>query len=517
MVFTGVTCTNPKAGSGMGTDGGDDKCIPHLRNFNGFCTNLAYPLAGTVDSSQFSYDANFRSPKYLPSARLISNIVANQDIDESKENRHGLTDFTTFFAQFLDHNMFATGMVTDDPKMQNNILIPPGDRVVTNFSDGSLPFSRSIKSCESNRPVNCLPSAIDLSGVYGSKANDVDVLRKNSGRLFDSSRGKFLPTFTRRRNTSMVYPHTDENEFKFSHQNNFFAAGDRRANENMVLASLHTLFLREHNRLVNLLKKRFRSSLIREYTNLGTGDSIYQLAKQLNEAAFQSIVVNEFYPSMTGSLLPDISYSNLSNPAMSDIFSSAAFRVGHTMVGNEILLLDSSLFAPVRKPVSEIFFTPIEDLTSIGIESVLRGAFWHRAQEIDVKVVHALRNHLFVNVQSETKMVDLVSLNLQRNRDHDIPSFSDIRRFLGFSSISRMEDITSDKNTISLLNNAYGSRVGDVEAFLGFLAEDHESGRPMGKTLAKMWEVEFTRVLKGDRFNFKEWNSYHPFLHSGSC
>ena len=54
--------------------------------------------------------------------------------------------------------------------------------------------------------------------------------------------------------------------------------GDARVNENIALTSLHTLLMREHNRLVHALKK---------LNSHWDGERLYQEARKINGAYFQ--------------------------------------------------------------------------------------------------------------------------------------------------------------------------------------------------------------------------------------
>ena len=64
-------------------------------------------------------------------------------------------------------------------------------------------------------------------------------------------------------------------------------AGDVRANENIALTSMHTLFAREHNRIV--------ASLAR--TRLSDEDK-FQIARRIVGAEIEYITYNEFLPAM---------------------------------------------------------------------------------------------------------------------------------------------------------------------------------------------------------------------------
>ena len=83
-----------------------------------------------------------------------------------------------------------------------------------------------------------------------------------------------------------------------------FLAGDVRANEQVGLAALHTLFVREHNRLAQEMAANDPSL---------TGEEIYQEARRIVGALIQVITYNEFLPALLGpnALRPYRGYSSI--------------------------------------------------------------------------------------------------------------------------------------------------------------------------------------------------------------
>lgn len=99
--------------------------------------------------------------------------------------------------------------------------------------------------------VNQLTSYLDLSQVYSSIPQLARELNDENGRLRISLiDGKpYLPFNDKNR-----YPN-DCQTYPLKSDFNCFLAGDVRSNEQIGLTILHTLFLREHNRLADELKK----------------------------------------------------------------------------------------------------------------------------------------------------------------------------------------------------------------------------------------------------------------------
>lgn len=68
-------------------------------------------------------------------------------------------------------------------------------------------------------------------------------------------------------------------------------AGDSRSNENLVLLGFHTIFLREHNRICDIINRRL----------LGLNDEeIYTIAKNYVTALIQKITYDEYLPILLG-------------------------------------------------------------------------------------------------------------------------------------------------------------------------------------------------------------------------
>ena len=98
-------------------------------------------------------------------------------------------------------------------------------------------------------------------------------------------------------------------------------AGDRRAIENPGLASLHTLFLREHNRI---------ASWIKYFKPFWDDEKIFQETRRIVVAELQNIVYNEYLPLVLGeNTVPhhvDSDYDETVDPSIDNVFATAAYR-----------------------------------------------------------------------------------------------------------------------------------------------------------------------------------------------
>ncbi len=166
---------------------------------------------------------------------------------------------------------------------------------------------------------------IDGSNVYGSSDTKAASLREGKGGrlLVQKSRGKdLLPA-----NPAEC---SDAQKQRFC-----FRAGDLRVNEQIELALLHTIWLREHNRIADGL-----FTLNPNWSD----EIIYQESRRIVIAEMQHITYNEFLPLILGpeymrtfSLHPvQRGYTGLYNPevdpTITNAFASAAYRFGHSLV-----------------------------------------------------------------------------------------------------------------------------------------------------------------------------------------
>ena len=102
------------------------------------------------------------------------------------------------------------------------------------FTRSSAAFPTAKCNVGYREQLNLLSSFIDGGIIYGSSKKECDSLRLNSGGLLKTSLGvslrKYLPKSANERCGS------DPLSF-------CFVAGDSRANENLALTSVHTLFV----------------------------------------------------------------------------------------------------------------------------------------------------------------------------------------------------------------------------------------------------------------------------------
>ena len=404
-------------------------------------------------------------------ARSISNYVANQN-NADLPNDRGMSSMVWQWGQFLDHDISLTE--TAEPHESNPILIPTGDRFFDPNSIGGLtiPFFRSEYRSGGGgvrEQINRITSWIDASNVYGSDDETAASLREFVGGRLRTSSGDLLPIGS----------------------DGFYLAGDVRANEQVGLTSMHTLFVREHNRIAD--------RLARESPFL-TDEQIYVRAKKHVGALMQVITYREFLPAIMGpNALSEYSgYNPTVFPNISNTFSTAAYRFGHSMLTTELLRLDNDgeEISQGNLSLRDAFFNPA-NLTDFGVDPYLKGLTVQLAQEIDTKIVGDLRNFLFGPPGAGG--FDLAALNVQRGRDHGLADFNSIREFYRLPKYTSFEEVSSDPSIQANLALAYRS-VDEIDAWVGILSEDHVEGASVGPTAHIIFKQQFEMLRDADRF-----------------
>ncbi len=480
------------AGEGNGAGAGNDEPGPNeFRSIDGSGNNLERPSMGAAHTQLFRAVTNDYADGVSAlagqnriGARQVSNRVHAQGRDRT--NPQGVTDYLWQWGQFLDHDIDLTDGA--DPAEPADIAIPAGDPWFDPTGSGTavLSFNRSLYDPDTGissprQQVNEITAWIDASNVYGSDDERAAALRTldGTGRL-KTSEGNLLPF------------NVDGLPNAGGPSPSLFLAGDVRANEQVGLAAMHTLWVREHNR---------QAARIAENDPNLNGDQIYQRARRMVGALMQVITYREFLPMLLGpdALSPYRGYRPEVDASIANLFSTAAYRFGHSTLSTTILRLNRNL-EPIgagNLALRDAFFAPLRLVEEGGIDPILRGLASQACQSVDPYVIDDLRNFLFGPPGAGG--FDLVSLNIQRGRDHGLPSYNDVRQAFGMPRAQRFADITRDRQMQDRLRSAY-SHVDEVDLWVGGLAEDRRRGAMVGELWYRIFKDQFEALRDGDRF-----------------
>jgi hypothetical protein len=421
-----------------------------------------------------------------PSPREVSNVVCDEEV--RTPDPLGASDFLWQWGQFVDHDIDLTEQ--HEPFEPAHIRPETGDPFFDPDSTGlaQIDFFRSrshpgtgTSTTYPRQQMNMITHYLDGSTVYGSDPVRAAALRTNdgTGRL-EVSAGNLLPF-----NTQGLH-----NAGGTSSE--LFLAGDIRANEQLGLTAMHTLFVREHNRVAAEIAASDPSL---------SGDEIYNRARRFVGALIQGITYNEFLPALMGPdpLAPYTGYKETVSPAIANCFSTVAYRFGHSAVSPTLLRLDAN-GQPIpfgNLSLKDAFFVPQRLINEGGIEPLLRGLAAQTMSKIDVRVVDPLRNFLFGDPTAGG--LDLVSLNIQRGRDHGMPEYTLARRARGLDWPTSFAGVGSDPEVQSLLAAVYPD-VNSIDMWVGALAEDPVNGGHVGALIFNILKLQFEALRDGDRY-----------------
>jgi len=474
-----------------------------VRTYDGSNNNLDNPDWGAafahlqrLGEADYTDGVSSLAGLVRPSARLVSNEVVNQDEGVSVPNSFGHTDMLWQWGQFIDHDID----LTDGAEESANISVPVSDPFFDPQGSGTveIPFSRALfdpttgTSADNPREQeNEITSWIDGSMIYGSDAERAAALRVGENSPFLATSDNNMMPF----NTEEL---ANANGF-IQDPTSLFLAGDVRANEQIGLAVMHTLWVREHNRIArNLVNADFSND----------PEVVFQQARRLVVAKLQKITYDEFLPALLGNnAIPNYNgYDDSLNPTIYNEFSVAAYRFGHSLVNEQILRLDDDgdEINGGHLSLREAFFTAPMILTQENsLDPILRGLATQSHQTLDTMVIQDLRSFLF-GAPGDGGL-DLPALNIQRGRDHGVPSYNDMREVMGLDRYSQISQITSDIDLQVRLSEAYGGDIDQIDLWVGGLAEDAVDDSQFGELFYEIIRRQFLELRDGDRFWYERY------------
>jgi hypothetical protein len=232
--------------------------------------------------------------------------------------------------------------------------------------------------------------------------------------------------------------------------------------------AVHTLFAREHNRIVRHLPRSLPA------------ETRFQIARRVVGAEEQWITYSEFLPAMGVRLPRYRGYDPSVDAAITNEFATVGFR-GHSMVhgemepvghartwspaelrafraqGVEVVREDGAL--NLRIPLELTFDNP-DLLRSLRVGPLLKGLAAERQYRNDEQIDDSVRSILFevpkpgatpgacglprVSPSCFSLVQDLGAIDIQRGRDHGIPPYNALRAAYGLAPKRSYADITGE-------------------------------------------------------------------------
>lgn len=383
----------------------------------------------------------------------------------------------------------------NDPRIKNRRCI---DLFRSSSVCGSGMTSILFNTVQPREQINQLTSYLDASQVYGFShefSRDLRNLTADDGMLRTGiafPNQKVMLPFAAP--TDGIDCRRDVEESKM----NCFAAGDIRVNEQIGLTAMHTIWMREHNRIARELK---------EINAHWDGETLYQEARKIVGAQMQLITYEYWLPVVLGKKGMEMlgaykGYDPNVDPSISNEFATAALRFGHTLI-NPILHRLNETFQPIQQGHLELhraFFAPWRLVYEGGVDPLMRGMFNTPAKlkkpaenlntELTEKLFHT----------SHAVALDLAAINIQRGREHGIPGYNEYRVKCNLTEAKTFDDFVeiSDVNVRNKLKQLYG-HPSNVDLFVGGILEDQVDGAKIGPTFRCILIDQFSRLRTGDR------------------
>ncbi|MEM7591195.1 MAG: peroxidase family protein [Cyanobacteria bacterium P01_A01_bin.83] len=408
----------------------------------------------------------------LPNARYVSNRVFN-DLHINLFSENNASHLVFVWGQFLDHTFGlargggdTSGIGIGGGEVAN-IAFDNNDPLEEFQNDfGVIEFTRSDSFFIDGQreQINSVSSFIDGWAIYGGTEERLEWMREGpvDGDMSNNSAklllpGNYLPTADARGDVANA-PAMDLMSRLRNDPASAVIAGDVRASENNGLTAMHTLFAREHNRVVDLLPEGLEE------------ETKFQIARKVVIAKQQYITYNEYLPSIGIELDPYQGYDPDVDPSLTNEFATVGYRA-HSMVHGDFdypvrNLSDADiamLEAQGALKDGDVIEVPVNTqsgnpsvVNKVGLGAVIESLFETNYNN-DVQIDNQLRSILFqIPVEGGeftdgppienlfNGVVDIGAIDVQRGRDHGMPSYNDLREDFGLPRLDSFYDITGE-------------------------------------------------------------------------
>ncbi|XP_063154990.1 thyroid peroxidase [Candoia aspera] len=533
-----------------------NNCVTNkYRSITGACNNREHPTWGACNTALARwlppvYEDELGQPKGwnlgflhngfpLPSVHEVTRKIIEASNEAVTEDEL-YSDLITVWGQYIDHDLAFTPQSENQPSFQGAINcqmtcekqnpcfpIPifPNDTLSARMD--CIPFYRSSPACPTSQQgrlgnlsivnprqqMNTLTSFLDASTVYGSTAAAENKLRNFTSEegllrinlLYFDKGFAYLPFVDQVPSPCAQDPREDKAE-----RIECFMAGDTRSGEVLSLAAMHTLWLREHNRLAKALKER---------NPHWSSETVYQETRKIVGALHQIITIRDYIPKIIGPdafeqyIGPYQGYDPTINPTIANVFSTAAFRFAHAAIHPQVKRLNTQYKEDPTLPnlqLHEVFFTPWRLIKEGGLDPLLRGTLTTAAklQIQDQLLNEELTKKLFV--LSNNASLDLSSLDLQRGRDHGLPGYNDWREFCDLPRLRTEHELMTaieNKIVVKKIMELYRTP-NNIDVWLGGIVENIHPDARTGALFACIIGKQMKALRDGDRFWWENSNIF---------
>ncbi|KAK7496685.1 hypothetical protein BaRGS_00012092 [Batillaria attramentaria] len=471
----------------------------------------------------------------LPNPRLVSREVHKTTSKPSKN-----TLLLMQIGQLSDHDFSVVPLPTetDDtirccgvPKEEWHeacfpIPIPPGDH---HFKD-CMEFTRSESVHLTDGTLvlprlrdNAITSFLDASFLYGSDRMKALELRTEEGA------GAFLKTSIFKGKVRL--PEGDPMDCINDRPGDYCPlCGDARCGEQPGLTAIHTVYVKEHNRQVKRLVRALLAdaeghnrpedikdvevdSFIEKADN-HTKELLYQVTRKIVGAVWQNMMFSEYIPLIIGPRFMDkyylwpgrrVKYNPRVNPSMTEEFSGAAYRYGHT-------LINDMMFTGEMHRLKDLFGVSYHTLDNyekivlglVGLDTMVK------SESFDSNIATSIVDHLFENDPGHAVGFDLMALNIQRGRDHGLPPFNKLRKFFRWRPFRYFAQFGDCGRS---LRKVY-RHPDDVDLFTGGVCEKSVPDGVVGTVFAEIIGRQMYELKYGDLYYFETESKFFGFTNA---